>query len=115
MEALTFTVPALALGVNLAILLLVGLARPLKGRAQLILVNLVVVVHESARLGEREDKVGLRRELVRVPCEVDVERRHSNLVLYRGRDGDDIDEAGVLLEEVGHKIPSRREVQPVEL
>ena len=94
-----FAVPACAFGVKFVICFLVGLACPFEGGRQGCFFDLVVMVDESCRLSYRVIVVVRRRELVRVPCQVDVKSRDSSLIRMRG---DYVNVAGVLLDKAGH-------------
>ena len=94
-----FAVPACAFGVKFIIHFLVGFACPFEGGGQGRFFDLVVMVDESCGLGHCVGVVVGRRELVRVPCQVDIKSRDSGLIWIRG---DYVDVAGVLLYKASH-------------
>ena len=72
-------VPASALGINLLERLRVHLARPGEASTQRSLFNPVVVVDKSANETVTGPKVAAGTELRRMPCQINIERRHSCL------------------------------------
>lgn len=68
------------------------------------------MVDETRGLFYRIGVVGGRRELVCVPCQVNVESRDCCVVWVRG---DDVDVAGILLDETSHGGASCGGMDPV--
>ena len=94
-----FAVPACAFGVKFVIHFLVGFACPFEGGGQGRFFDFVVVVDKACGFCYRVCVVVRRRELVRVPCQVDVESRDGGLIRMRR---DDVNVAGILLDKTSH-------------
>ena len=94
-----FTVPARAFGVEVLEGFLVGFAGPFESGGELCFFDFVVVIEIFAGLDDDVAVVGWRRELVRVPDEVNIESWDRDFIGVRADDGD---ETVVFSEDAGH-------------
>lgn len=95
----SFAVPAGAFRVEFLIHFLVGFACPFEGGRQGCLLDFVVVVDKACSFDHCVSVVIPRRELVRVPCQIDIESRDGGLVRVTR---DYIHVAGVLFDKTSH-------------
>lgn len=107
-----FAVPASALGVDLSKHLLVGLAGPLEGVGELVLVDLVVMIDEDVTMPDGVVAVPHGAELVSVPGQVDVQGwdGHVGGVLLH-----DLKEVLVLFDQSLHSAGYSWRVQPINV
>lgn len=95
----SFAIPASAFRVEFVIRFLVDLACPFEGGGQDGFFDFVVVVNKSCGFGHCVGIVVGRRELVCVPCQIDVKSRDGGVFRIRG---DYIDVPGILLDKTCH-------------
>lgn len=81
-------VPARAFAVDLVEHFLVGLAGPFERVRELVLVDLVVVVDEYVGCLDRKVVVLWRRQLVRVPSQIEVEGGYGDVIRMLRQDGE---------------------------
>lgn len=94
-----FAIPACALGVRLTEELLVKLACLGEGIVEFGLRDFVIMVDKLSCFSNRVVEVLARLQLMRVPREVNVERRYSKTAAVAS---EDLKEAIVLVDQAGH-------------
>lgn len=95
-----FAIPACALGVRLTEELLVELACLGEGIVEFGLRDFVIVVNKLSCFSNRVVEVLARLQLMRVPREVNVERRYSKITAVAS---EYLKEAIVLSDQAGHR------------